>query len=287
MTTEFTYTATEASGGSPGATVPVFDYVISYEDRDELHTSRWALEGVRTPTGGNTDRGWLWMTAARDGDTVTVALYKRPACDAADKVASATADVAGIEAAPARCELAADNTSGLTGEVYLEDYSSDPPAPVPVLAALCADPDLEDEYHNLSDLPGDVYDATAGLARYCAAATRKVLLLASQMYPEELGGCGAPEHRHRDAATRDRPDYRRIANPDQLKSAAVHWALLLAFGSCHERAGDTMYSQLRDYHDAKRREAIAAWRLAFNTDPDDDQNADRAKSSAMTRITRL
>ena len=250
-------------------------YVISYEDRDEMHTSRWALKGLRTPFGGNTDRGWLWMTAARAGDTVTVALYKHAACGAADKVASGTADVADLDAAPAPCALAADNSSGLSGELYLQDYASDPAAAVPVLV------------HNLSDLPGDVYDATAGMARYCAAATRNVLLLASQMYPEELGGYGAPEHRHRDAAARERPDYRRIANPDQLKSAAVHWALLLAFGSCHERAGETMYSRLRDYHDEKRKEAVAAWRLAFNLDPDDDHDADRAKSVGMTRITRL
>jgi len=290
MATEFTYTATEASGGGAGGssmTGPVFDYVIGYEDRDDLHTSRWALAGVNTTSGGNTDRGWLWMAAVRSGSTVTVDLYKDAGCDSDDKVATGTADVTDIDGAPARCALAAANSSGLTGELYLEDYDGDPAAPVPVLAALCVDSDLAEEYHNLDDLPGDVYDSTNGMARHCAAATRNVLLLVSQTYAEELGGYGAPEHRHSAAASRAWPDFRRIANPDQLKSAAVHWALMLAFGSCHERAQDTMYSRLRDYHDAKRKEAIAAWHLAFNVDPDSDEDADRSKSSGMARVTRL
>ena len=36
-------------------------YIICYEDRDELHTSRWLLEGVSTKADGNTHRGWLFM----------------------------------------------------------------------------------------------------------------------------------------------------------------------------------------------------------------------------------
>ena len=151
--------------------------------------------------------------------------------------------------------------------------------------SLCADGDLADEFANLAELPA--YDESTGLARYCAVATRKVLLLASQMFAEELGGFGAPEHRCRTIASRDVPDFRRLANPDQLKDAAVHWALMLAFGACHERAEETMYSHWRDYHDAKRKEAVAAWNLAFNTDPDADEDADARKSSGMVRVTRL
>jgi len=48
----------------------VFDYPIVYEDRDEIHTSRWVIQGVSTKAGGNTARGWLWMNAARVGNTV-------------------------------------------------------------------------------------------------------------------------------------------------------------------------------------------------------------------------
>ena len=74
---------------------------------------------------------------------------------------------------------------------------------------------------------------------------------------------------------------------DQLKDAAVHWALQLALGACHELASDTMYSALRDYHDQKRKEAVAAWHLTFNIDPDDDQDADRTRSAAAGHVTRL
>ena len=62
---------------------------------------------------------------------------------------------------------------------------------------------------------------------------------------------------------------------------------MLAFGSCHERASETMYSELRDYHDRKRTEAIASWQLTINIDPDDDDDADRLKSSGMKRVARL
>jgi len=125
------------------------------------------------------------------------------------------------------------------------------------------------------------------MARYCASATEKVLLLAAGLYWRQLGGFGAPEHRYHIAASRLIPDYRRLANPDQLKAAAVHWALAAAFGSCHELGAETMYSQLRDYHERKRTQAVEGWALTLNLDPDYDEDAYSRKSSAMVRTTRL
>ena len=264
------------------------DYVICYEDRDVFHTSRWRLQGiVTTEDGANTDRGWLWMNAADASDTVTVDLYKDVAAASGDKVATGTADISGIDDAAAQCALTASNTSGIAGAIWFEDYDADPSAVVPVLVSLCVDRDLEDEYRNLSDLPTEVYDPTAGMARYCAAATRNVLLLVSQMYKEELGGYGAPETRHLLGAARTVPDYRAISTPDQLKPAAVHWALMLAFGACHERAQETMYSTLRDYHDEKRKEAIGAWNLSLNSDPSSDDDADLSKGVRSVRLERV
>ena len=263
-----------------------FDYCIAYEDRAACHTSRWLLDGVRTLAAGNTAGRWLWVTAAESDNVLTVNLYKDAGLDAADKVAQGTADLATLDEAPKMCELSEANSSGLSGQLYVEQFTADVES-MPLLVTLCTDADLAEEYCNLADLPASVYDATAGMARFCAVATRKVLLLVSQMFADQLGGFGAPEHRYHALASRSEPDFRRIAAPDQLTEAAVHWALMLAFGSCHERAADTMYSRLRDYHDAKRREAIAAWNLAFNTDPDTDDDADRAKSPGMIRVRRL
>ena len=113
------------------------------------------------------------------------------------------------------------------------------PKPEPGPITLCTNADLADEYHNLDDLPDDVYDKGNGMARYCAEASRKILPLASQMFPG------------------------RVISPDQLKDAAVHWALMLAFDSCRERSSEVMYSELRDYHDRKRTEAIASWQLTI------------------------
>jgi len=264
-----------------------FDYAFAYEDRACMHTSRWSLSGVDTRPDGTTTAGRLWMTASLAGQTVSVELYKTPDCDSGDLVASGSADISEIDAGAAGCSLSQENASGLSGQFWFESYDADCGYPVEVLASLCTDEDLAIEYCSLDDLPADVYSSTRGMARYCAAATEKVLLLVSSVYSGQLGGFGAPEHRCRTAAGRTLPDYRRLANPDQLKAAAVHWALATAFGSCHELAAATMYSQLRDYHERKRTEAIEGWGLTLNLDPDADEDADAVKSGAMVRTTRL
>ena len=132
-----------------------------------------------------------------------------------------------------------------------------------------------------------VCDDSLGMTRFCALATRNVLLLVAQTYPGQLGGYGAPENRYRTWASRAVPDFRRLANPEQLRDAAVHWALATAFGACHERADETVYSRLRDYHDAKRKEAVARWNLAFNSDPDGSDNADARSAAGAVRVTRI
>ena len=135
--------------------------------------------------------------------------------------------------------------TGLTNEAHPAFAREDnmvpakTPEPKPEPITLCTNADLADEYHNLDDLPDDVYDKGNGMARYCAEASRKILPLASQMFPG------------------------RVISPGQLKDAAVHWALMLAFDSCRERSSEVMYSELRDYHDRKRTEAIASWQLTI------------------------
>ena len=264
-----------------------FDYAFAYEDRSFMHTSRWSLSGVDTRPGGSTTAGRLWMLTSLAGQTVTAQLYKTPNCDSGDLAASGSADISEIETAAAGCTLSQENASGVTGQFWLESYQADCGYPVEVLVTLCTDADLGIEYCSLSDLPDDVYSATEGMARYCGAATEKVLLLVSGLYACQLGGFGAPEHKYHTAAGRSLPDYRRLANPDQLKAAAVHWALSAAFGSCHELGAATMYSQLRDYHERKRIESIESWNLTLNLDPDSDEDADTSKSGAMVRTTRL
>jgi len=264
-----------------------FDYAFAYEDRSFLHTSRWSLSGIDTRGGGSTTAGRLWLLAGLDAQSVTAELYKGPDCDAGDLVASGSADISDIDEAAAPCALSQENASGVSGHFWIESYTADCGYPVEVLVTLCTDEDLEIEYCSLSDLPSVVYSADHGMARYCASATEKVLLLAAGLYWRQLGGFGAPEHRYHIAASRLIPDYRRLANPDQLKAAAVHWALAAAFGSCHELGAETMYSQLRDYHERKRTQAVEGWALTLNLDPDYDEDADSRKSSAMVRTTRL
>jgi len=265
----------------------VEQYVISYEDRDEVHTSRWKLMGLNTKAAGNTYGGWLFLVATKSGDDATFSLYKDPACASAYKVAEGTADVSGVDDAPVKVTLAEANSSGLAGSVYVEDYDSDPSDIIPILVTLCVDTDLIEEWYDIDSLPSEVYDETYGMASHCVAASRKALLLVSQMYAEELGGYGGREHMHYLDATRASPDWRRLIVPDQMKDAAACWALELAFGACHKLAADTMYSALRDRFEQRRKDAIAAWNLTFNVDPDSDQDADSMKSGNAVRLTRI
>jgi hypothetical protein len=264
-----------------------FDYAFAYEDRSFMHTSRWSLSGVDTRSGGSTTSGRFWMLTSLTAQSVTAQIYKTPDCDSGELVASGSADISDIETAATACVLTQENTSGVSGQFWLESYQGDCGYPVEVLVTLCSDEDLAIEYSSLGDLPADVYSATHGMARHCAAASEKVLLLVSGLYARQLGGFGAPEHKYHTVAGRSLPDYRRLANPDQLKAAAVHWALGTAFGSCHELGTVTMYSQLRDYHEQKRIESIEGWNLTLNLDPDSDEDADASKSGAMVRTTRL
>lgn len=263
-----------------------FDYVICYENRSRIHTSRWRLDGISTRGDGNTARGWLWMSAALSGDTATIDLFSDPGCQAADKVAEGSADVWTLDAGAVKVSLSEANGSGLSGQLYIERFAADS-AGVPVLGSLCVDEDLAEHYQRIDALPGGVYDADEGLARFCAAATRKTLLLVSQLYRQELGGYGGPEDRRLGPCAREVPDFRRIAAPDQLRETAVHWALALALGSCHDRAGETLYRELRDYHDRRREQVLAAWNLTLNLDPDADGQADAAASAVTIRPTRL
>ena len=262
-----------------------YNYAFAYEDRDEFHTSRWSLSGVNTTDSGNLTDGRLWMTAEESGDTVTVNVYSDQALGT--KVAAGTADVSGIADAAAKCTLTEHDSSGLSGEFYFEAWADDNATGVEVLVALAMDADLAVEFIGLSELPDTVYDSTNGMADHIAAATQRVLLLVSQMYKQEVGGFGAPESRYRTVATRSYPDYRCLANVDQLRDTCLHWALMLAFGACHQLSQETMYSELRNFHDDKRREAIAGWNLTFNSVPDSSDDADEAKGASMRRVSRI
>ncbi|MFP4354063.1 MAG: hypothetical protein ACLFUJ_02980 [Phycisphaerae bacterium] len=282
MPTDFTFT------GQPAATAtadPVyqgcFDAPIVYENRNCIHTSRWSLTGVDTRPSGNLARGWLWMTAETIGSDVSVRLFADPSGDLLVAAGSASQS-----SAPVRLQLNPANGSGLNGELFIERYLAAQTA-APVLVSLCVDEHLAEYWADLAELPADLYSPWAGMARHCAAATRRTLLLVSQLYQAQLGGFGPREDRRLAGAGRAAPDYRRIAVPEQLTAAAACWALELALGSKHQRSEQTMYSQLRDHFARQRQQAIAQWQLTFNTNPDADGQADLTAGGRVTRPIRL
>jgi len=262
-----------------------WETIICYEDRStHLTTSRWRLAGVKTRQNAeNTDGGVLWLETTRDGDTVTADLFQDPARQAADKVATGTADASGLDGTAANAapvELSEANASGLTGCVYLHDYQGDGAAPVQV--ALCVDDDLAALWDGIADLPG--YDASAGCAEFIRLAGEDVLAKVSAMFQDQLGGYAAAAAWFITDAARILPDLRRIANPAQLRSACAHRALEIGLGRSHRTGSETMYSRLRDYHRAEYERALGSVVLAIRRNHGGPAEAASAAAVRQSRV---
>ncbi len=223
-----------------------WESILCYENRSDLHTSRWRLSGLSTRrTAPNTDNGVLWLKTTVIDGSLTAELYKHPACAAGDKVASGAADISGVDGTAAgavEVELAGANDSGLSGAFWIHRCAADSIAPLQ--AALCTDEDLAALWEGIDDLPG--YNAAEGMAEFIRIAGDDVLGRVSRMFSEHFGGRGAPEAWFITDASRTVPDLRRIANPSQLRLACAYRALEIALGRHHQRAADTMYSRQRD-----------------------------------------
>jgi len=261
-----------------------WESIICYEDRAAgFTTSRWRLAGVRTKAGGeNTAGGVLWLEVTRAGDTATADLYADEGLGAAAKVATGSADVAGLDgtgASAAEVVLSAVNDSALSGSFRLHDLRADGACPVQV--ALCTDEDLDALWDGIEDLPG--YDAAAGMAEFIRLAGEDVLARVAAVFREHLGGHGSAEAWFLVEADRAHPDLRRIANPAQLRAACACRALEIALGRCHQRGRSTMYSDLRDYF---RREYDRAMGSLSLTVRGGAGGASAAGRGSVTRLSR-
>lgn len=263
-----------------------FDSCIVYEDRDALHTSRLKLEGVKTILDGqNTADGWLWMDATLTGTSLALDLYKTLAGAAGDKVAAASGlDISAAATTPVKFTLAEANSSGMSGEIYVH-LCAETVEKIPVMVSLIHDDDLDDHYDDVANLPK--YDATVGMAEFCALATEECLHRVSQKFPDLFGGVGVGEHRHNLTASRLVPDMRRLANPVELRIAAIHKALAIAFRTSHDRADETAFSDLGDYHLNLYDQEMAGIHLTIDVDPDSDTDADYIASGGIASIDRV
>lgn len=269
----------------------MWESIISYENRSgHIRTSRWRLTGVRTKEDAeNTGSGLLWMKTAKSGDNVTCDLYKDDGLGAADQVCDgAAADVSGCDntgANAAQVVFTATSFSGvatgLSGEMWIHSYTSDTSAPIVV--ALCTDEDLDSLWDDIENLPG--YDSTVGCAEFIRVAQDDVIGKVAARYQDELSGYGAREAWWITDAGRSYPDLRRIANPAQLRLACAHRALAIAIGRSHQRAENTMYSELRDHHNAQYEAAMQA--LVLTTKSGDADNASDQGRASVIQVSRV
>jgi hypothetical protein len=279
MTTEYTFHALDVE--TPRNPRPVFDNIICYERRDLVHTSRWVLEGLSTRSDAPGRDGWLWLSTLRNGDAFTAQLW-------ADREASLLlAQGSGtLDDFPAQVDLTSAAGSTVSGRFWLESAGQGSDAR-PVLATLCTDEDLAQQWADLEELGQAICDPIYGLARYCATATRQTLLLVSQLYSNHLGGVGAREDRRLPRTGRFFPDYRRISCPEQLKDVATYWALETALRARHQHSEPSAYSRLGDHFAALRKRAVSAWDLTLNLQPDTDDDADTSRAAGVSHPQRL
>ncbi|MCP4309492.1 MAG: hypothetical protein GY788_32380 [bacterium] len=262
-----------------------FDHIIAYEDRDEIFTSRWLLDGVITKDGTEniaTD-GMAWFSASASGDTLTITVY----ADAAGSgdIATGTASVAAIALAATKVTLAQANSSGISGELWVEEYTSAVTL-APMKVSLVMDTDLSLEYQRIEQAHMDsVYHSTNGYAEYCAAATKEILNLATSLFKEQMGGYGTKELRYL-LADRITPDWRTIVQPGQYMSVAKYWALWkICYAACEGLDENDVMWQKAEYFRAQYEDAKASLHPTFDTDNDGD--ADESASASIIHLERV
>ena len=263
-----------------------WESVIIYEDRAKFHTSRLRLLGVNTREASgaaNTDNGVMWLQITNSGDTATVNLYKDDGLDSSDKVATGTADVSSCDNTgenAAEVTLTEDNSSGMTGAIWIHEYTATDSCPVQV--ALCIDEDLDTLWDGIEELAS--FDATYGMAEFIRMAGDDVVGKVLKMFADQVGGHSAAEAWYITDAERTYPDLRCIANAGQLRLACACRALELALGREHQRADDTAYSTLRDKFGEEYERAMASLTLAFKSGGGDNARVtDGMRSVRLSR----
>lgn len=261
------------------------DHIIVYEDRDEIRTTRWSIDGVVTKDSGNTDKGWLYYSTVKTGDNIVVTVYKDAAGANSVMACSATNISATDNTATnaVKITLAAVNTSGLTGTMWVHYWAEDVTL-VPMLVSLCVDEDIELIYQRSDEahMTG-VYDSTVGYAKYCAMATAFVLRWVAKKYPEEIGGFGAETDHKLKLAERIYPQWSRINAPEQLKDAATYYACWWAFMSQDESDGeDSMLASKAKMCQEQFESALSSINLVFDTDGDSEPETRSAASDIQS-----
>ena len=130
-----------------------FERVICYEDRGAGLTHSWWLEGIKTTSAGNTDRGRLWADLSYSGSTYLIELYKSADRQSADKVASGQSSELG------EIDLSEENSSGISGQLDWEEYVEDQSGVV-LYVSLATDEDVARWWRDYTQL--GCYDGTYG-----------------------------------------------------------------------------------------------------------------------------
>ena len=261
-----------------------WESIVVYENRSLFHTSRLRLSGIVTlddAAAANTDNGLLWMEITESSGTATVNLYKDAGLSS--KVATGTATVSACDNTgenAAEVALTASNTSGITGSVWIHQYTATGSCPCTV--ALALDEDLDALWDGMEELSG--FDATYGMAEFIRVAGDDVIGKVMKIFQDSLGGHGSPEAWYITDAERTYPDLRCIANPGQLRIATAYRALEMALGREHQRADDTAYSVLRDKFGEEFNRAMGSLALALKAGSGD--NASVSETISTIRLSR-
>jgi hypothetical protein len=211
---------------------PTFEYIPCVIDGAGV-VSVTMIEGLSTKHADTkTDRGRLYGTV---GEDLSVKLYSRVTKSPETLVMTGTASGAG-----SYVEMAAANTSGLTGRAFLKTAGVATFVAFPTFAV---DIDVFIMQEPCSKMPG--YDGTYGLGYFHAAAMRQIIADAlPAALPNLFGGDGVAEVVPNAAAPAQLPDMRLIANVDALRVAQASLTKALSSQQAEHTEGFAELSKL-------------------------------------------
>lgn len=170
-----------------------------------------SIDGISTKHGDTkTDRGRLYAKVTKPG-SYQLDVYSRFTRQAGELVMTGT-----VATLATYFDLAAANTSGMTGQAIVDSYSADDSGIV-LLPTFAVDHDVLIGTTDIAAMPG--YDATYGLGYFHAQAMRQILAAdLPRATPHLFGGVGLAAFVPT-AVAASMPLLSTIANADQLRVA--------------------------------------------------------------------
>lgn len=192
-----------------------FEYISIIGDPAKAVLKVAYIDGISTKhDSDDTDRGRLYASLVKTGDTYTLDIFSNVAKDAGSRVLTGQTN-----SLQAYFELTEVDSSGMSGRAWIDSFES-ADANIILLPTFAVDRDVVVSAGECERYPG--YDDEEGFAEFHAQAVQEIMTSGLPMaVPSLFGGAGlaafVPQGQNSKL-----PDLTKIANPDQLRVAQKH-----------------------------------------------------------------